>query len=142
MFSNRKSVFALFLIDDKKLELFIILRAEDALKPNYVTMICNLEISLPTMWLREKGDTSITLILEIPETITQAMRLPPQQQKRQVLIELGLSLYAQGILSLGKARELSTLEKREFIELLGERQITRHYAAEDLEEDIAYAGRQ
>jgi predicted HTH domain antitoxin len=92
--------------------------------------------------LQGKGDTPRTLILEIPETITQAMRLPPQQQKRQVLIELALSLYAQDILSMGKARELSTLEKREFIDLLGERQISRHYAVEDLEEDIAYAGRQ
>lgn len=84
----------------------------------------------------------MALIVEIPETITQAMRLPPQQHKRQILIELALSFYAQGILSLGKAGELAGLDKRTFIALLGERQIPRHYTEEDLAEDLDYGSRQ
>jgi len=81
----------------------------------------------------------MVLKLEIPETIAQAMRLPPQRQKQQLLIELAVSLYSQSILSFGKARELSELGKREFISVLGERGISRHYSIEDAEEDIAYA---
>lgn len=80
------------------------------------------------------------LRLEIPEKIRQALRLPPQRQKQQLLIELALSLYSQGILSFGKARELAGLRKYEFGILLGERDIPRHYSEADLKEDIAYAG--
>ena len=81
------------------------------------------------------------LQLEIPDTIVEAMRLAPQDQKQQLLVELALALYARGILSFGKARELTGLSKYEFGVLLGKRGIPRHYAAEDLQDDVTYAGR-
>jgi predicted HTH domain antitoxin len=56
--------------------------------------------------------------------------------------ELAVTLYAQGILSFGKARELAGKSKYEFGLLLGKRQISRHYTTEDLEDDIAYAHRE
>ena len=52
--------------------------------------------------------------------------------------ELAASLYARDVLSFGKARALAELSKREFHELLGEREITRHYGERELEEDLDY----
>jgi predicted HTH domain antitoxin len=81
----------------------------------------------------------MSIQLEIPDSIAHAMRLPSADQQRQLLVELALALYAQGILSFGKARELAGLSKYEFGLLLGARQIPRHYSAEDLHDDATYA---
>ncbi len=81
----------------------------------------------------------MSVFLEIPDTVAEAMRLPPEHRKMQLLTELALSLYARGILSFGKARELAEMEKYEFGLLLGKRGISRHYGEEELQEDIAYA---
>jgi len=53
--------------------------------------------------------------------------------------ELALSLYAQNILSFGKAREMARLNKYEFGALLGQRGIPRHYEPDDLQDDVTYA---
>ncbi|MDE3090789.1 MAG: UPF0175 family protein, partial [Chloroflexota bacterium] len=44
----------------------------------------------------------MSIQLEIPDSIVEAMRLARQDQKQQLLLELALALYARGILSLGK----------------------------------------
>jgi len=80
----------------------------------------------------------MSIHLEIPDSVTQAMRLPPAERQQRLSVELSLSLYAQGILSFGKARELAGMEKRDFASLLGKRQIPRHYGPEELKDDIAY----
>ena len=77
--------------------------------------------------------------LEIPDHIAQAIRLPLAEQKEQLLLELALALYARGILSFDKARELTGLSKYEFGILLGKRDIPRHYEREDLQDDVTYA---
>jgi len=79
------------------------------------------------------------ITLEIPDSIVQAMRLPERRTKQELLIELSISLYDQGILSFGKARELAQLGKYEFGKLLGERGILRHYGLEEFEDDLVYA---
>jgi len=81
----------------------------------------------------------MTLHLEIPEGVTQAIRLPEGRMKPELLAELALALYSQGFLSFGKARELAAMTKYEFGVLLGKRCISRHYGREEIEEDIAYA---
>ena len=81
----------------------------------------------------------MSLQLEIPDSVTQALRLPQPEQRQRLTTELALSLYAQGILSFGKARELTGLSKHEFGRLLGERHIPRHYDQTDLQDDLAYA---
>ena len=83
----------------------------------------------------------MSIQLEIPDSIVEAMRLARQDQKQQLLLELALALYARGILSLGKARELAGLSKYEFGLLMGKRGIPRHYTAEDLQDDVSYARR-
>jgi predicted HTH domain antitoxin len=70
--------------------------------------------------------------LEIPQEILDSARLTPDQ----LLVELAVHLYEQRRLSIGKAHELAGLSLWEFRQLLGLRQITPHFDAEDLEQDL------
>ncbi len=49
----------------------------------------------------------MSLQLQIPDTIVQAIRLPETQLAQGLLLELSVALYARGLLSFGKARELN-----------------------------------
>ncbi|MCA9968833.1 MAG: UPF0175 family protein [Anaerolineales bacterium] len=84
----------------------------------------------------------MSIFLEIPDAITQAMRLPEHNQEQALLVELAVSLYAQGVLSFGKARELAQLDHYQFGQMLGQRGISRHYTTEELTDDLNYAHRQ
>jgi len=77
--------------------------------------------------------------LQIPDSVVQAIRLPEERIDQELRIELAVALYAQRLLSFGKARELAGKSKYEFGRLLGERKVTRHYGRQDLEDDLAYA---
>jgi predicted HTH domain antitoxin len=79
--------------------------------------------------------------LVIPDDIVQAIRLPEGQMQQELLKELAVALYANGFISFGKAQELSGIGKFEFGHLLGARGVMRHYGAEELEDDLAYARR-
>ncbi len=81
----------------------------------------------------------MSVVLEIPDQVAYAIRLPASEQQESLMTELAVALYARGILSFGKARELTPLNRVEFGLLLGRRDIPRHYTKQDLEEDIAYA---
>ncbi len=81
----------------------------------------------------------MTIQLVIPDSVAQAMRLPARQRQQQLMLELALTLYAQGILSFGKARELANTDRLAFGRLLGERGIARHYSDDDLADDVSYA---
>jgi predicted HTH domain antitoxin len=83
----------------------------------------------------------MTIQLDIPDSVVQAMRLPGGERKERLTLELALSLYAQGILSFGKARQLAKLSHYEFSQLLGQRGIPRHYEDVDLQDDLNYAHR-
>jgi len=84
-------------------------------------------------------DTAKGLDLHIPDSIVEAIRLPRGRVKEELMLELALALYAQGLLSLGKARELVGMDKRAFGQLLGERGILRHYGPEELHDGLRYA---
>ena len=75
----------------------------------------------------------------IPDSIIQAIRLPEDRISQELLIELAVSTYRQGLLTFGKARELAGLGKYEFAQLLGKRDISRHYGRDELEDDLSYA---
>jgi len=81
------------------------------------------------------------LVLEIPEQVTDALRIPLDEIDQQLRIELALALYQRGALSGGMARELARLSRYDFNQLLGQRKIVRHYTATDLTEDLEYADR-
>ena len=77
--------------------------------------------------------------LQIPESVGQAIRLPEDRIRQELLTELAVALYSRGIISFGKARELAETGKYEFGRILGERGVSRHYGPEELEDDLAYA---
>ena len=81
----------------------------------------------------------MTIILEIPDSVARAIRLPKKEKQKPLKVELALSLYAEGLLSFGKACELAEITKVEFGHLLGKRNIPRQYDEQDLQDDIAYA---
>ena len=56
--------------------------------------------------------------------------------------ELAAALYANGLLSFGKASELAGLSRFAFSSILGQRHIARHYAEDEMNEDTRYAGGQ
>jgi predicted HTH domain antitoxin len=78
-------------------------------------------------------------ILKIPGDVMEALRLPPDEAEAELRKELALALYQRGVLSSGKACALAGMTRWEFEELLGQRQIRRHYTEKNLEEDIRYA---
>lgn len=84
----------------------------------------------------------MTFHLDIPESIASSIRLPVPEVEPRLRTELAIALYAQGILSFGKAAELANASRYAFAELIGERDIPRHYTADDLAQDLAYARRQ
>lgn len=70
--------------------------------------------------------------IDIPEEVLDSARLTTEEVK----IELALSLYAAGRLSIGKARELAGLSLWQFRQMLALRGIPPHYDEQDLLEDV------
>lgn len=77
--------------------------------------------------------------LHIPRSVADAITLPEGRKEEELRRELAITLYREGMLSFGKARELADLDKFAFAQLLGTRGIERHYGAEELDEDLTYA---
>ncbi len=74
-----------------------------------------------------------SISIEIPRELLHAARMTAAELKR----ELALSLFQQGRLSFGKARELADLSVATFQQLLGSRRICVHYDVEDYRADMA-----
>lgn len=77
--------------------------------------------------------------LRIPDSVVQGLRLPEGEIPQRLRTELAVALYAQGVLSLGKAAELAEMTRFLFGELVSQRGIARHYSEEDLAQDLSYA---
>lgn len=82
----------------------------------------------------------MSMILEVPDGIQQALRVPESERHVRLLVELACALYQREILSFGKAAELAQLSQSRFSWCLAERGIPRHYSGADVAEDLAYAG--
>jgi len=70
--------------------------------------------------------------LEIPQDILDSAKLTLDDLK----VEIAISLYTQGRLSIGKARELAGMSLWQFRQLLASRRISPHYNVDDFEEDL------
>jgi predicted HTH domain antitoxin len=81
----------------------------------------------------------MTYHLDIPESIASSLKLPAAEVQPRLRTELAIALYAQGILSFGKASELAELSRFAFADLIAQRNIPRHYAEDELMQDITYA---
>jgi len=76
---------------------------------------------------------SAVSILKVHRDVLDSARLTIPELK----VELAVYLYAQGRLSIGKARELADMTLWEFRQLLASRRISPHYDVVDLDEDMA-----
>ena len=76
---------------------------------------------------------SAVQLLEVSQDVLDSARMTPAELK----VEMALHLYAQGRLSIGKARELAGMALWEFRQLLASRRIPPHYGTEDLDQDVA-----
>jgi predicted HTH domain antitoxin len=76
---------------------------------------------------------STVVELEVPREILESARITPAE----ALVELAVALYAEGRLSLGKARELARMPLWQFRQLLAARAIPPHYDAADVDSDRA-----
>ena len=83
----------------------------------------------------------MSLTLQIPDEVSQAMHLSPVEAEARLRLELAVSLYAQDILSLGKAAELAGISRQELNGILAKRNVAMHFTAEDLADDVAYGSR-
>ncbi len=63
--------------------------------------------------------------LNIQKDVIQAIKVPASEAPRRLRRELAIRLYEKGLLSFGKARELSEMSRWEFHDLLGEEGILR-----------------
>lgn len=79
--------------------------------------------------------------IDVPPDVYEALNVPDDERDEVLRRELAVTLYAEGILSAGKARELAGCSRRDFHRLLGEREVARHYGSEELDEDLEYADR-
>ena len=82
----------------------------------------------------------VGMILEIPDSILEGLRIPEREIAERLRTELAIALYAQGALSLGTAAALAHMSRMPFGELLGQRGIARHYGTAELAQDISYGG--
>ena len=72
-------------------------------------------------------------LLELPQDVLDSARVTIPELRT----EIAVWLYAQGRLSVGKARELAGMSLWEFRHLLAGRKLPVHLAAEDLDDDLA-----
>ncbi|MFH0968499.1 MAG: UPF0175 family protein [Methanobacteriota archaeon] len=79
------------------------------------------------------------IILTIPGSLVQEMKLPPDTAKEELLNQLAICLYQRGIFTSAQACRLSSFERYQFEDLLWKRKIPVHYSEEDLNRDIEYA---
>jgi predicted HTH domain antitoxin len=81
----------------------------------------------------------MTYHLEIPESIARSLKLPEPEIEARLRTELAIALYAQGILTLGKASDLAGSSRLAFAEIVFQCNIPRHYTEDELAQDLDYA---
>jgi predicted HTH domain antitoxin len=81
----------------------------------------------------------MNVVVEIPEELGRELADSPAALGRRIVLDLAIYYYAQQLVSLGKAAELSGLPRGEFETLLAERGIERNYSVADLNADLQWA---
>lgn len=74
-----------------------------------------------------------SISIQLPRDILDSARLTASELK----LEIAVSLYAQGRLSTGKARELAGMSLWEFRQVLATRRISPHLEPSDLDAEVA-----
>jgi predicted HTH domain antitoxin len=81
----------------------------------------------------------MSITLDIPNNIHEALHVTPAEAEARLKLELAVALYAQNALGLGKAAELAGMSRLDLNDVLAERGIPMHYGQKELDEDLAYA---
>jgi predicted HTH domain antitoxin len=81
-----------------------------------------------------------TVILEIPEEFARSFGKTDEEAARNAKIELALEMYREGRWSTGKAAEFTGMYIGKFMDLLRDREISRPYTKQMLEQDFRHAG--
>ncbi len=76
------------------------------------------------------------ITVEIPDALTQAIKLPEEEITARLHVELAIRLYRKRLLNFGKARDLAKMTYWDFYELLGKEGVERDYNVDDLNEDL------
>ncbi len=83
----------------------------------------------------------MSITLDIPNNIHEALHVSPAEAEKRLKLELAMALYAQNALSLGKAAELAGLDRFDMNDVLAERGIPMRYGQKELEEELAFGNR-
>ena len=84
-------------------------------------------------------EAPMNITLHIPDSIARSLRIPEGEAEQRLRQELAVALYAQSLLSFGKASELAEQDRFRFADVVSQHGIARHYGPEELAEDVAYA---
>ena len=76
------------------------------------------------------------LELRMPKTVMSALGISGPEIASDFSRRIALSLYAEGILSLGKAAELAGMPYADFTDLVRAKKVPVNYTVEDLEADV------
>jgi predicted HTH domain antitoxin len=80
----------------------------------------------------------MTLTLEIPESVVEALNLPTEELRAELRIDLAVALYARGALPIGKAMDLAGLVRRDFERVLKEREVRRPFDETEIQRELAW----
>lgn len=76
------------------------------------------------------------MVITIPKTVENALRIPVKDQERELRKLLALKLYEKGILGMGKARELIGVSRLDFLYMLKQEGIPVNYDQDEFEVDL------
>ena len=81
----------------------------------------------------------MSITIEIPHEIAEALPGPPDRAEAEVRKELALALYARGALTSRQMCSWLGLTRWEGEDLLAERRIPRSYTADELTAEVRHA---
>jgi predicted HTH domain antitoxin len=83
----------------------------------------------------------MNVVLQIPDGLGHSLADSPDALRQRIALDLAVYYYAERLVSIGKAAELSELTRGDFESALAERRIERNYSMDDLEADLQWAKR-
>lgn len=81
----------------------------------------------------------MNVTVSIPDGLADELAKGGRPIEHQLMVDLALHYYQRGLISLGKAAELSRVRRAEFERLLAEYQIERPGSVEHLRSDLDWA---
>lgn len=82
---------------------------------------------------------TMEVTLSIPDELADVLHDLDQRDDRALVVEAVCGLYSRRRLSAGKAARLLNMDRLQFQQELGKREIPINYSLEDLKHDIAFA---